>query len=67
MAPEHASFADAAVRPAAAYCRELGEFELPYEAVRTAADPDATLLDFAQSTYEASVNLAAWDRAGLER
>jgi hypothetical protein len=68
MAPEPAGFADAAIRPAAAtYNRELGEFILPYEAVRTAADPDAMLLEFAQSTYEAGAQLASWDRAALER
>ncbi|HEV2457242.1 MAG TPA: DUF5996 family protein [Ktedonobacterales bacterium] len=68
MVPEPAGFASAAVQPAAAaYNRELGEFILPYEAVRAAADPDAMLLDFAQSTYEAGASLAGWDRAALER
>ena len=68
MAPQPAGFAEATARPAAAaYNRELGEFILPYEAVRTAADPDATLLEFAQSTYEAGATLANWDRAALER
>jgi hypothetical protein len=68
MAPAPAGFAAAAVRPAAAsYNQALGEFILPYEAVRTAADPEATLLAFAQSTYEAGATLANWDRAALER
>jgi hypothetical protein len=68
MAPEPDGFAAAVVRPAAAaYQRELGEFLLPYEAVRTAPDPDTTLLEFAQSTYEAGASLANWDRAALER
>ena len=68
MAPEPPGFAEASVRPAAAsYNPKSGLFILPYEAVRTAADPDATLLDFAQSTYEAGANLAGWDRAALER
>jgi hypothetical protein len=68
MSPAPSGYAEAAVRPAAAsYNPALGEFILPYEAVRTAADPDATLLDFAQSTYEAGANLATWDRAALER
>jgi Family of unknown function (DUF5996) len=68
MAPEPADFAEAAIQPVgAAYCRELGLFILPYEAVRTAADPDAMLLEFVQSTYEAGANLASWDRAALER
>jgi hypothetical protein len=68
MAPEPTGFAEAAVRPpAAAYLRTPGEFILPYDAVRTAADPDVMLLDFAQSTYEAGATLAHWDRAALER
>lgn len=55
------------VRPAAAsFHSTLAEFVLPYEAVRTAADPDATLLDFLQSTYEAAASTAHWDRASLE-
>ena len=45
----------------------MGEFVLPYEAVRTARDPDAALLAFLQSTYEAAADLADWDRAALER
>jgi len=44
----------------------FGEFVLPYEAVRTAEDPDDVLLDFLQSTYEAAANLGKWDRAALE-
>jgi hypothetical protein len=64
-APE--GFATARVRPDAAFFSDaLGEFILPYDAVRTAADPDGTLLDFLQSTYEASANAAKWDRAALE-
>jgi hypothetical protein len=64
-APE--GFAAAPVRPEAAFFSEaLGEFILPYDAVRTAADPDGTLLDFLQSTYEAAANAAKWDRAALE-
>lgn len=45
----------------------LGEFVLPYEAVRTAADPDATLLDFLRSTYAAAADTARWNRQELER
>jgi hypothetical protein len=54
--PDEASFSDA-----------LGEFLLPYESVRTTSDPDATLLSFLQSTYEAAAESAHWDRAALER
>lgn len=64
--PEPEGFRKCRLRPAAAYYHEtLGEFILPYEAVRTAADPDATLMVFLQSTYEAAADLAEWDR-GLE-
>ena len=45
----------------------MGEFLLPYEAVREAASPRAVLLDFLQSTYEAGADLGGWDRAALER
>ncbi|HEX7693519.1 MAG TPA: DUF5996 family protein [Sphingomonas sp.] len=66
--PEPAGFKDAPVRPAAAgWNAILGEFVLPYEAMRTAADPDAALMDFFQSTYEAAADLAHWPRAELER
>jgi hypothetical protein len=64
-APE--GFATTPVRPDAAFfSAALGEFILPYDAVRTAADPDGALLDFLQSTYEAAANAAGWDRAALE-
>lgn len=54
--------------PAAArFDLDLAEFVLPYTAVRTAADPDALLLDFFQHTYEAAATIAAWDRSALER
>jgi hypothetical protein len=60
-------FAEWPVEPdAASYDTSLGEFVLPYEAVRTAEDPDALLLAFCQTTYEAAAELAGWDRAALE-
>jgi hypothetical protein len=65
--PPPAGFGKVAVQPAAAFFSEaLGEFLLPYDAVRTAADPDAALLAFLQSTYEAAATTADWDRAALE-
>jgi len=65
--PEPEGFRDYPVRPQAAYySNDLREFLLPYEAVRQAADPDAMLLEFAQSTYEAAADLAGWDRGALE-
>jgi len=65
--PEPAGFRTTTVRPGAAFFSEaLGEFILPYDAVRTAADPDTTLLDFLQSTYEAAAIAAHWDRDALD-
>lgn len=65
--PEPPEFRSTKVRPPEAVFGEaLGEFLLPYEAVRTAADPDAMLLEFLQSTYEAAARSAHWDRAALE-
>ncbi|WP_375414775.1 DUF5996 family protein [uncultured Bradyrhizobium sp.] len=65
--PDPAGFRTARVKPEAAFFSEaMGEFILPYDAVRTAADPDNTLLDFLQSTYEAAADAAQWDRAALE-
>src|SRR5439155_12828361 len=66
--PQPAGFADAKIRPDAGYySKEIGEFILPYDAVRQAAPPAELLLDFLQSTYAAAADLARWDRAALER
>jgi hypothetical protein len=66
--PEPAGFPAEPIKPDAAfYSADLHEFILPYDAVRQAESPDATLLDFLQSTYEAAANLAKWDRNSLER
>jgi hypothetical protein len=66
--PEPEGFADAAVGPAAAsWNASVREFFLPYDAVRALSDPDRAVLEFFTSTYEAAANLAAWDRAALER
>jgi hypothetical protein len=59
--------AAAVVPPEAGWDDGLAEFVLPYEVVRTAADPDAVLLAFLQSTYEAAAIAARWDRDTLER
>ncbi len=65
--PAPDGFRAAKVRPAEAFFSEtLGEFLLPYDAVRSAADPDQALLDFLQSTYEAAADLGKWDRAALD-
>jgi hypothetical protein len=66
--PEPSGFSATPVRPAAAfYHRDLGQFILPYEGVRQSKDPDQTLLEFLQSTYEGAANLGNWDRGSLER
>jgi hypothetical protein len=58
----------ASVRPEAAYYHpDLREWVLPYEAVRSAPDPDHALLEFLQSTYDAAAELAKWDRKSVER
>ncbi|MEA2904766.1 MAG: hypothetical protein QOI12_2153 [Alphaproteobacteria bacterium] len=65
--PAPAGFADARVRPAAAFfSKELGEFILPYDAVRSAENPRRALMEFLQSTYDAAADLGAWDRKALE-
>lgn len=65
--PTPAGFRNHRVQPEAALFSEaLGEFLLPYDVVRQARDPDAMLLSFLQSTYEAAAQGANWDRATLE-
>ena len=65
--PVPAGFHEFAVQPPGAFfSHTLGEFLLPYETVRTAADPETALLAFLQSTYEAAAVAARWDRAALE-
>ena len=60
-------FAEAIVEPAEArFDQSLGEFILPYDAVRTAPDPDKALLAFLQTSYDAAAILGQWDRASLE-
>jgi Family of unknown function (DUF5996) len=65
--PEPPGYAQSSITPAQArFDSTLGEFVLPYEAMRQSADPDATLLQFLQTTYDAAANCAHWDRAALE-
>jgi hypothetical protein len=65
--PEPAGYRTSRVRPDAAFFSEaLGEFILPYDAMRVANDPDKALLEFLQSSYEAAANAAKWDRDALE-
>ncbi|WP_114952955.1 DUF5996 family protein [Sphingosinicella terrae] len=65
--PAPAGFAEAEVAPdQARFEPELGEFVLDYAAVRSAADPDAALLDFLRSSYAAAADIGEWDRDALE-
>ncbi len=67
-APEPPGFADATISvPGAVYRRDLGEFILPYELVRTAPSPRDTLHQFLEATYVAGADLGHWDRPALER
>ena len=66
--PEPAGFGTAVLSPgSAAYESTMHEFILPYDEVRRAQSPDAMLLEFLQSSYEAAACLGAWDRPALER
>jgi len=68
MYPSPDGFSDAQVEPSSAtWSAQLKEFVLPYEAVRSSSDPDAGVLAFFRSTYDAGATLAGWDRAALER
>jgi Family of unknown function (DUF5996) len=65
--PSLPGFAKARVQPDGAfYNDDLGEFLLPYEAVRSAKDPDIALLAFLNSTYDAAAETSGWDRVALE-
>ncbi len=66
-APEPEDFGEQKVKPDAAfYSKEMSEFFLKYEDVRNSENPDQTILDFMQTTYEAGAKLANWDREKLE-
>lgn len=66
--PEPDGFREAAIEPGEAYyLEEMGEFVLPYDAVRNAADPDRVLLGFFQSSYEAAADRGGWQRQRLDR
>jgi hypothetical protein len=66
--PEPAGLRETELRPGGAHWIEQGAGSLavlPYEAVRSADDPRATLLVFLQSGYDAGAGLAGWDRGDL--
>ena len=65
--PAPTGYAEAAIRPAEAFWHgDLGEFILPYDAVRTSPDPDGALLSFLETAYTAAADLGKWDRKALE-
>lgn len=65
--PAPSGFWGASVRPEGAFWHEgLSEFILPYDAVQSAANPDAALMEFLVSTYDAAADLGRWDRDLLD-
>ncbi|HYL33070.1 MAG TPA: DUF5996 family protein [Stellaceae bacterium] len=64
--PEPAGFRSRKVSAGANFDATLGEFILPYDTMRGAAEPDAVLLDFLSTTYAAAADAGNWDRAALE-
>ena len=65
--PAPSGFSSAPISPAQAFwSRDLSEYILPYDAVRTAGDPEQMLMEFLTSTYEAAATTGNWDRTALE-
>jgi hypothetical protein len=66
--PAPDGFGERPARPAAAFFnKQLGEFLLMYDDVRSSKSPRDAVLDFSQSTYDAAADLGHWDRAALEK
>ena len=67
-APEPPGFRDARIEPRSAYYHpELAGFYLHYDAMRASPDPEAALMEFCRSTYDAAASAGQWDRTALER
>lgn len=65
--PTPTAFSEQQVAPAEAfYSKEMGEFFLLYDVVRTAVNPEEILMEFLTTTYEAAANTGNWNRAALE-
>jgi hypothetical protein len=65
--PEAPGYRQYSIAPEGAHFEvNFGEFIFPYELMRCLPDPDAALLEFLQTTYEAAANCADWDRQALE-
>ncbi|WP_372636935.1 DUF5996 family protein [Fodinibius sp.] len=66
--PEPEGYRDSVIKPQdALYNEDLGDYLLPYQAVKNASNPDETLLDFLQTTYKAEAVNGKWDREALEK
>ena len=65
--PEPPGYRECSIAPVqATFDTNMGEFVLPYEAMRLSADPDSTLLEFVETTYDAAARCGHWDRRALE-
>jgi hypothetical protein len=65
--PSPPEFGKQPVKPQDAFFSEdMGEFILLYEVVQQSKNPENTLMQFLQSTYEAASNTAGWDKKALE-
>lgn len=66
-APEPPGFSTARIRPGHAFYNPPTKgFVLMYDEVRKSSDPDAMILEFCRSAYEAAARLGGWDRFSLE-
>lgn len=66
--PADPAFGKQKVRPSEAfYSEDMGEFFLKYEDVRSSENPEKTLHEFLQTTYEAAAITSGWNRKKLER
>jgi hypothetical protein len=65
---QSAGYRNVSVEPDAAFYHEqLGEFILPYEAVRRSIDPEHALMAVLPSRCDAVAESGAWGRRLLER
>jgi len=66
--PSKPNFGKQKVSPEEAfYSEDMGEFFLKYDDVQKSKNPEKMLYNFLQTTYEAAVNSAKWDRSNIER
>jgi hypothetical protein len=61
LAPRPAGCESAPIAPHyASWVEEMGEWLMPYEAVRTCADPRRAILDFLEAIYGVATDLGGW-------